>query len=70
VAARRNRWSRHLNESADQRVTRHRAGALGLIGLSLEQDGRLEGDQVVVKLDAWFIGDALNAADDAGLIHG
>ena len=58
------------NESSDQRVTRHRAGALGLIGLTLEQRGRLDGDQVVVRLDAWFVGDALNAADDAGLITG
>ncbi len=32
--------------------------------------GWLDRDDVVVKLDAWFVGDALNAADDAGVING
>lgn len=56
-------------ESCEQRVVRHRAGALALIGVAVENGGRDDGDAVVVKLDAWFIGDALNAADDAGLIE-
>jgi hypothetical protein len=43
---------------------------LALIGAALDERGRQEGDNVVVSLDAWFIGDALNAADDAGLISG
>lgn len=55
-------------ESWDQRVVRHRAGTLALIGAAIEDRGQAEGDDVVVKLDAWFVGDALNAADDAGLI--
>jgi hypothetical protein len=56
-------------ESCEQRVVRHRAGALALIGAAVEDRGREDGETVVVKLDAWFIGDALNAADDAGLIE-
>jgi hypothetical protein len=51
-------------ESYEQRVLRHRAGALGLIGLSIEQRGRAEGDEVVVELSPDLIGNALDAADD------
>ena len=55
-------------ESAEERAVRHRAAALALIGLALEDRGQEDGDEVVVRLNAWFVGDALNAADEAGLI--
>jgi len=55
-------------ESTDQRAIRCRAAALSLIGATLEVAGQPDGDEVVVRLDAWFVGDALNAADDAGLL--
>ena len=58
-----------VEESCEQRVVRHRAAALALIGLAIEERGRVDDDHVVVKLDAWFIGDALNAADDEGMIE-
>lgn len=51
-------------ETCEQRVLRQRAGALALIGAALEDRGREDRDEVVVRLAAWFIGDALNAADD------
>jgi hypothetical protein len=57
-------------ETEEQRSARHRGAYLGLIGLSLEERGRPDGDDVVVKLDAWFIGEALNAADADGLLDG
>jgi len=57
-------------ESAEQRATRHRGASLGLIGCSLEEKGWLDGNDVVVKLDAWFIGAALDAADEDGLLEG
>jgi hypothetical protein len=43
---------------------------LALIGLSVETTGVLDGDDVVVDADAWCVGDALGAADDAGLLVG
>jgi len=52
-------------ESPPERRTRTRAGTLALIGLSVEQNGRLEGEEVVVDLAAWHVGLALEAADDA-----
>lgn len=39
-----------------------------MIGLAIEERGRADDDHVVVRLDAWFIGGALDAADDSGLI--
>jgi hypothetical protein len=51
-------------------VTRGYAGTLGLIGLSVEQTGPAEDDKVVVGLDAWYIGGALEATDSAGLLDG
>lgn len=57
------------DESCEQRVVRHRAGSLALIGAAIDDRGRADGDDVVVRLDAWFVGDALNAADDRGLIR-
>jgi hypothetical protein len=55
-------------ETCEQRVVRQRAGALALIGAALEDRGREDGDEVVVRLAAWFVGDTLNAADDQNLI--
>jgi hypothetical protein len=51
-------------ESYEQRATRHRAASLGLIGLSIEQSGQADGDEVVVELSPDLIGNALDAADD------
>ncbi len=56
-------------ETCEQRMVRHRAATLALIGVSVENGGRLDGDEVLVTLSSWFIGDALNAADDRGLIQ-
>ncbi len=55
-------------ETEEQSLTRHRAGTLSLIGLSIQEVGVVEGDDVIVELDAWHIGNALEAADDRGLI--
>jgi hypothetical protein len=52
-------------ETAEQRSARHKAAALALIGLSIETDGRWDGDHVTVGLSPDLIGDALNAADDS-----
>ena len=51
-------------ETCEQRLQRHRAGVLALIGLSVAQAGRWEDDEVVVELDAVFVGLAIDAADD------
>jgi hypothetical protein len=57
-------------ESPEQRMIRHRAGFLGLIGLSIEHSGGLrESEDVMVELDAWYVGAALEAADDLGLLQ-
>lgn len=53
-------------ETPEQWGTRDRAATLSLIGPSITDEGVWEGDEVVVDLDAWFIGNALQAADDAG----
>lgn len=56
-------------ESPEQRTTRHRAGTLALIGLAIQEDGRREGDEVTVELDAREIGNALETADDMNLLR-
>jgi hypothetical protein len=57
-------------ESADEQSDRHRAGSLALIGAAIEKRGAADGDEhVTVELDAWFVGHALDAADDGGLIQ-
>ena len=56
-------------ETAEQRSARSRAATLSLIGLSVEDRGVVDGEDVVVELDAWFIGHALAAADDDGLLR-
>jgi hypothetical protein len=55
-------------ETPEQRHVRYRAAALGLIGLSIESGGIVEGDEVVVDIDAWHIGDAYRAAGEDGLL--
>jgi hypothetical protein len=56
------------SETEEAHRSRRCAASLALIGLSIAERGRVEDDSVVVELDARFIGDALNAADDHGLI--
>ena len=51
-------------ESYEQRVQRHRAGTLALIGLAVSELGRPEGDEVVVALYPEIIGSAVGASDD------
>ncbi len=51
-------------EDFEQAVQRLRAGALALIGLSIVERGRIEGDEMVVGLQPGLVGDALNAADE------
>lgn len=53
---------------ADVDVARDRAATLALIGAAIDDNGRVDGDEYVVRLDAWFIGDAFGAASDAGLL--
>ena len=51
-------------EDLEQRIQRHRAASLALIGLSIVNSGKADGDEVLVGLQPGLIGDALNAADD------
>jgi FlaG/FlaF family flagellin (archaellin) len=56
-------------ETAEEQLVRNRAGSFALIGLAVSDRGRsVDGGDVTVELDAWFVGHALDAADDAGLI--
>ncbi len=57
------------NESPEERQARHRSATLALIGCSANEGGELDGDDVVVELDAWFVGSALDAADEDGLLR-
>ncbi len=62
-------WEREGNEGPvepetyEQRVQRHHAGTLGLIGLSIVERGRWDGDGVVVPLGPDLIGVAIYAAE-------
>jgi hypothetical protein len=51
-------------EGATGMRTGHRAAALSLIGLSITERGRWEGEEVLVALDPVLIGNAVDAADD------
>jgi hypothetical protein len=51
-------------ETTEQRLLRHRAGYLGLLGLAISERGRVDGNVVVVELDPVLIGIAVDAADD------
>ncbi len=56
-------------ESESEKRIRHRAGTLALIGSSLENAPiQISGDFVIAEIDSWYIGEALQAADDARLI--
>jgi hypothetical protein len=59
-------------EVPEQTTARHQAGRLALIGLSIERagGGMPAGDDVLVDLEAWNIGCAFDAAEDAGLLAG
>lgn len=57
------------DENTEDRRTRHRAGSLARIGLAIEERSRAEGDCVIVELDAWEVGAALEAADDLGRLN-
>jgi hypothetical protein len=50
-------------EDTDQAAQRNAAATLALIGLSITERGRWDGDEVVVPLWVGFVGDALNAAN-------
>jgi len=57
------------DETTQQRALRHQAGALALIGLTVKERGIPDGHYaVIVDLDAWQIGNALDAADERGLL--
>jgi hypothetical protein len=58
------------DESAAQRITRRRAATVSLIGLAVENQGLAGDKDVVIGFDAWHIGDAFDAADEAGLLIG
>jgi hypothetical protein len=51
-------------ETLGQRIQRHRAATLALIGLSIVNGGRWETDEVVVELSPDLIGVAVDASDD------
>lgn len=57
------------SETTEVWHVRDRAATLGLIGLSIERGGVVDGDDVVVDVDAWHIGDAFRAADEDGLLN-
>jgi hypothetical protein len=57
-------------ETAEQKAVRHMAGTLALIGLSIQERGVADGDEVLVELESWYIGGACEAADEAGLLDG
>ncbi len=57
-------------EPEAERLARHRAGSLALIGLALTERGQELSDSYSVDLDAWLIGHSLDAADDLDLIVG
>jgi hypothetical protein len=56
------------DETHEEGLARTRAGTLALIGLTIQERGRWEDDHVVTELDSWYVGNALDAADDAGMI--
>jgi hypothetical protein len=56
-------------EAARDRLSRTRSGTLALIGVCIENGVTETVDGfVVVEVNAWQIGDALNAADEFGLL--
>jgi hypothetical protein len=57
-------------ETTEQQAARHQSGTLALIGLCIEQTGQPDNDEIVCELDSWYIGMALEAADDHQLLAG
>jgi hypothetical protein len=53
-------------ETEEQRSVRLDARTFALIGEFIEETGIEDGDDVVFELDAWTLGNALEAADRAG----
>jgi hypothetical protein len=51
-------------ETPEQRLKRHHAGSLALIGLAIKERGRWQEDEVVAALNAGLVGEAVDAADD------
>jgi hypothetical protein len=52
------------SETYEQRIQRHRAGTLSLIGLAISERGKWDEGGVEVDLDPVLIGAAIEAADD------
>jgi hypothetical protein len=67
-------WNREESErlpedkTPEEKLTRYRAGFLALIGLAVSERGLEEGDEIVVDVTAWEIGESLNSAEDSGLL--
>jgi hypothetical protein len=57
-------------ETIEQRQVRHRAAALALIGLAVNELGWRDGGDVVVELSPDLIGDAFRAADEMPAVGG
>jgi hypothetical protein len=52
-----------IEETPEQAAVRGRAATLALIGLSIKERGRLDGEDVVVLLDPLLIAEAIDAAE-------
>jgi len=50
-------------ETPAQRLARHRAATLALIGVAIKERGVRDGDEIVVPLDAGLIALAMDAAE-------
>jgi hypothetical protein len=55
-------------ETPPQSEIRHRAAILALMGLCIHEGGVRKGEDMVVELPAWYVGLALAAADEDGLL--
>jgi hypothetical protein len=53
-------------ETNEERSLRDDAATLALIGQSIEETGVEDGDEVLFRIDAWLLGNALESADRAG----
>jgi hypothetical protein len=61
-------WNRddgagRIEETPEQAAVRRRAAALALIGLSIKERGRLDGEDVVVPLDPLLIAAAIDSVE-------
>lgn len=59
----------HEDETPAKAITRARAGTWALIGLAVHERGRRDGEDVLVEVDAWHVGQALDAAEEHGLLN-